>query len=146
MKIIFLKDIPRIARKHEVKEVADGYGRYLLANKSAELATKNTLARIEKKILTDATQKKAYEELLLKNLEVLDSVTVIIARKSNTKGHLFASVHEAEILEELKRVTRLDVHPGYAVLEKPVKELGTYEIPVIIGKRRATFTLVVNSA
>lgn len=145
MKIIFLKDVPRIGRKYEVKEVADGYGRHLLSSKCAEIATKDSMARVEKKMLVDAAQKKVHEDLLLKNLEALNGTTVTLSRKSNAKGHLFASIHKAEILEELKRVTRLDMHPDYVVLEKPIKELGMHEVPVTIGKHKASFKVVVEA-
>lgn len=145
MKIIFLKEVPRVGRKYEVKEVAPGYGRHLLASKLAELATKDSLARIEKKMLVDATQKKVHEDLLLKNLEALNGTTITLARKSNAKGHLFASIHKSEILEELKRATRLEMHPDYILLDKPIKELGTREVSVTIGKHHATFRVVVEA-
>lgn len=146
MKIVFLKDVPRVGKKYEVKEVADGYGRHLLLNKTADLATKDSLARIEKKMLTDAVQKKVHEDLLLKNIEALNGVTVTFVRKSSAKGHLFASIHKAEILEELKRATRLDMHPDYVMLEKPIKELGIHKISVIIGKHKVTFNVSVEIA
>lgn len=145
MKIVFLKDVPRVGKKYEVKEVADGYGRHLLVNKTAELATKDSLARIEKRMLIDATQKKVHEDLLLKNLEVLSKTTLTLARKSNNKGHLFASIHKGEILDELKRMAHLEMHPDYIVLEKPIKELGTHEIAVVIGKRQGSFRVIVNA-
>ena len=145
MKIIFLKDIPKVGKKYEVKEVADGYGRHMVLQGLAEPATKETLARIEKKMLTDASQKKVHEELLLKTLESLGGATVTLRGKANAKGHLFASIHKEEILAELKRTTRLDMHPDYVVLERPLKELGTYQIPINIAKHRAVFTVVVEA-
>lgn len=145
MKIIFLKDVPRIGRKYEIKEVADGYGRHLVAQKVAEVATKEAIARVEAKKLTDASQKKVHTDLLLKNLEALSGVTVTLCGKANEKGHLFASIHKEDVLAELKRATHLDMHPDYVILDRPLKELGTYEIPVVIEKKRATFTVVVTN-
>lgn len=145
MKIIFLKDIPKVGKKYEVKEVADGYGRHMITKGFAELATKETIARIEKKMLINASQKKVHEELLLKTLESLDGVTITLYGKANEKGHLFASIHKEEILSELKRTTRLDMHPDYVVLDRPLKELGTYQIPINIAKHRAVFTVVVEA-
>lgn len=143
MRIIFLKDVPRIGKKYEVKEVADGYGRHLVAQKIAENATQEVLARIEKKKTTDASLKKVHTELLMKNLESLSGATIALQGKANEKGHLFASIHKDEVLAELKRATRLDMHPDYVILDRPLKELGTYEIPVVIEKNRVTFTVVV---
>jgi len=145
MKILFLKDVPRVGKKYEVKEVADGYGKHLIAKNVAEPATKEAVARIEKKMLTDASQKKVHEELLLKTLESLDGASVTLRGKANEKGHLFASIHKEEILAELKRTTRLDMHPDYVLLDKPLKELGTFSIPINIAHHRAVFTVVVEA-
>ncbi len=145
MKIIFLKDIPKVGKKYEVKEVADGYGRHMVSKGLAEPATKDAVARLEKKMLTDASQKKVHEELLLKTLESLDGATITLRGKANEKGHLFASIHKEEILAELKRATRLDMHPDYVVLERPLKELGTFQIPINVAKHRAVFTVVVEA-
>ena len=143
MKILFLKDIPRIGKKYETKEVADGYGRHLVTQKLAEIATPAALAQLEKKIMTDATLKKVHTDLLMKNLEDLSGATVTLHGKANEKGHLFASIHKEEVLAELKRATHLDMNPDYVILDRPIKETGTYEIPVVIEKHRVTFTVVV---
>lgn len=111
----------------------------------AEPATKETLTRIEKKMLLDASQKKVHEELLLKTLESLNGASITIHGKANEKGHLFASIHKAEILAEIKRTTHLDMHPDYVLLDKPLKELGTFQIPINIAKHRAVFTVVVEA-
>ncbi len=145
MKIIFLKDVARIGRKYEVKEVADGYGRHLVAQKIAEVATEASIARIEKKMSTDAGMKKVHTDLLMKNLEDLNGATITMRGKANEKGHLFASIHKEEILAELKRATHLDMHPDYVILERPLKELGTFEIQVNIQKHRAVFKVIVEA-
>lgn len=145
MKIIFLKDMPRIGKKYEVKEVADGYGRHLVASNVAYVATPKTLAQIEQKQRVDATSKKVHQDLLEKSLESLNGATITLRGKANEKGHLFASIHKDEILAELKRATRIEMNPDYIILDKPLKELGPHEIPVVIGKNRVVFTVVVEA-
>ena len=145
MRIIFLKDIPRIGKKYETKEVADGYGRHLVAQKLAEPATKETLARIQNKMVADATMKKVHTDLLMKNLEALGGTTITLRGKANEKGHLFASIHKEEVLAELKHSAHLDMNPDYVILDRPLKELGTYEVPVVIEKNRVTFAVVVEA-
>ncbi len=145
MKIIFLKDVPRIGRKNEIKEVADGFGRHLIVLGSAELATSGAIIRTERRIATDASQKKIHSELLLQNLENLNGVSITLYGKANEKGHLFASIHKDEILAELKRATRIDMHPDYLVLDHPIKTLGSHEVPVVAENVQATFTVVVEN-
>ena len=93
----------------------------------------------------DATLKKVHTELLMKNLESHAGTTVTLRGKANEKGHLFASIHKDEVLAELKRSARLDMNPDYVLLDRPLKELGTYEIPVVIEKNRVTFTVTVEA-
>lgn len=143
MKIIFLRDVPRVGKKYETKEVADGYGRHLIAQKFAEQATKEVIARIEHKMATDATMKKVHIDLLMKNLEAISGTGITIKGKANEKGHLFASIHKEEVLAELKRSTGLDMNPDYVILERPIKETGTFDIPVMIESNRVTFKVVV---
>lgn len=145
MKIIFLKDVPRTGRKYEIKEVADGYGRHLISSRVAELATPQTIASVEKKKTADAMQKKIHEDLLIKTLDSLDGAIITIYGKANEKGHLFASIHKDVILAELKRSMHLDMNPDYVILDKPLKELGSFEIPVVIGKHRAVFTVNIEA-
>lgn len=145
MKIVFLKDVPRVGKKYEVKEVADGYGRHLVMQRIAEPATKDVLARIQNKMATDATLKKVHTEILMKNLEALSGATITLQGKANEKGHLFASIHKDEILAELKSSVRIDMHPDYVILDRPLKEVGVYEIPVVIEKNRVTFKVVVGA-
>ena len=94
---------------------------------------------------TDATMKKVHTELLMKNLEALAGAKITLKGKANEKGHLFASIHKEEVLAELKRSAHLDMNPDYVILDRPLKEVGTYEIPVVIEKNRVTFTVVVEA-
>ena len=145
MKIIFLKDVPRFGRKNEIKEVADGFGRHLIVLGSAELATASAIIRTERRTAADASQKKVHSDLLLRNLENLNGISITLQGKANEKGHLFASIHKDEILTELKRATRIEMHPDYLILEHPIKTLGSHEVPVVAENVRATFTVVVEN-
>lgn len=145
MKIIFTKDVARTGRRYEIKEVANGYGRHLVASGVAEIATPETVARIERKRSTDMTQKKVHSDLLLKNLANINEATVALRGKANEKGHLFASIHKEEIIAELKRSTRLDMDPSFMVLEKPLKETGTHSITIKVDGSEAVLTVIVEA-
>ena len=48
MKVIFIEDVPNVARAGDAREVADGYGRnYLLPNKLAVLANSQASGMVE---------------------------------------------------------------------------------------------------
>ena len=103
MKIILLKDVPKVGKKHETKEVPDGYGRnFLLKRGLAEIATASAIKRVEEIKKTAAVEKKIQEDLLMKNLEDLNDITITLKEKANEEGHLFAGIHKEEIISEKK--------------------------------------------
>lgn len=145
MKVIFLKPVQSVAKKFEVKDVADGYAlNFLFPKGFAEMATEKSLARLEKLKATHEAEKQVQIDLLLKNLSSLNGVSIEMAKKANEKGHLFDSIHKELIAEELKAQAHVDVLPEFIELSKPLKETGEHEIIVKIGEQQASFKLVVN--
>lgn len=144
MKIILLKDVAKVGRKYETKTVSDGYALNLLIPKGlAVIATPDTIKKLDIERSRDEGEKRMHHELLLKNLDDLNGVTIKMTEKANEKGHLFAGVHKAEIVPEILKQTRLQINPEYIVLDKPIKETGTYEIEVKVTERTVKFTLEI---
>lgn len=146
MKIILLKDVKGVGKKHETKSVADGFAlNSLIPQGIAEVATAKALARLEIIKKGEEAEKKVQADLLAKNLKALHGVEVEIEVPANDKGHLFAGLHAAEIAPLVKEKTRIDVSPEFIGLEKPVKEVGSHKIDIKVQGKSATFTLVVKA-
>jgi len=130
MKIILLKDVEKLGKKGEVKNVADGYARnFLIPNKLAALATKSELAKLEKqkKIETE----KAEEELKLyqKIASQIDGLEIEILVKVSEEDKLFGAVTTSQIAEKLKE-KNFEIKKEQIKLEEPIKEIGEYEVTV----------------
>lgn len=146
MKVIFNKNVQSVAKRFEVKDVADGYAlNFLFPKGMAEMATEKALIRLEKLKAENEAEKKVQMDLLLKNFASLDGVTIEISKKANEKGHLFDSVHKDMIVEELKSQAHVDVLPEFIDLSKPIKEVGGHAIPVKVGEKAGSFKLIVNA-
>jgi large subunit ribosomal protein L9 len=146
MKVILLKDVPKIGKKYEVKEVSDGYGsNFLLPQRLAEVASNSSLKKIEIMREAEAVSKQIQEDLLLKNISSLESAVVTMDEKANAKRHLFAGIHKDELVKALKEQTELDILPEFINLEKPIKEAGEHTINVSVRDKKATFKLIVNA-
>lgn len=144
MKVIFLKDVPRVGKRHDIKEVNDGYAvNFLFPNKLATPATSKSVAEIErlKKEIKIATE--IQEDLLLKNLEEIKNKTVKIQAKCDEKGHLFSAIHEKTLIQILEKECNVQLDEKFIVLEKQIKEIGEFEIPIEIKNKKSSFKLIV---
>lgn len=142
MKIILLKDVAKVGKKYDIKDISDGYAINLLIPKGiAVAATADAVRRVEIEKLRDEGEKKLHNELLLKNLKELDGVTINMTEKANDKGHLFAGVHKIEIIPAIQNQTRLQIDPEHIILEKPIKEVGVHQIQVKVGNTSIKFNL-----
>ena len=146
MKVILIKDVKKVGRKYETKEVSAGYAtNFLIPRKLAEISTESTIKRIHNLKARDEGERKIQEDLLMKNLKSVDSKTVNITAPANDKGHLFKGIHADEIVTAVKEQTELDLAPEYIVLEKPIKEVGEHEIEVKVQDKSVKFKLVVSA-
>ena len=146
MKIILLKDIPKVGRKYDVKTVADGYALNMLIPRGlARVASVDAVAKIEAMKANDLTDKKIQAELLLKNLEVIKNLKLELKETANEKGHLFAGITKERLSEEIQKVLRLSIDPNSIILSKPIKEVGEHKVTIEAGDKKAEFTLLVES-
>jgi len=146
MKIILLKDVAKVGRKYELKDISDGYALNLLIPKGLAIAaTKDATKRIDLERARDEGERKIRQDLLLKNLTELADVTITMTEKANEKGNLFAGVHKLEIIPAIEKQTRLQIDADHIVLEKPIKEIGIHEIKVKVGDKAIKFNLDIKA-
>lgn len=146
MKVILLKDVPKIGRKYDVKNVADGYAvNMLLPRGLAKVATTEAVRQIELLKAQDLTEKKIQEELLLKSLALVKDIRVVITEKANEKGHLFAGVTKERLATEVEKVSRIKLDPETIKIGKPIKEVGEHKVPIEIQGKKSEFILEIKS-
>lgn len=146
MKVIFLKDVPRVGRKNEVKEVNDGYAlNFLLPNKLAIKGSPEAIKQLELKQKGIIVEKQVQKDLLIKNLKELEGKIIIFKEKANEKGHLFKSIHSKEIVFELKKQHHIDIDESIIKLDKPIKEIGKVEVPIEINEIKSFLSLEIQN-
>jgi large subunit ribosomal protein L9 len=147
MKIILLKDVAKLGRQYDTKEVSSGHALNLLIPQGhAIAATPDALKRTDALRAKSEGQRKLHEDLLVKNLKDLDGVTLTITGKANEKGHLFAGLHREEIAAELFKQTQLQVDPSFIQLQHAIKEIGEHTVDVKGGGKSVKFKIIVKSA
>jgi large subunit ribosomal protein L9 len=147
MKVIFLKDVPGSGKRNDVKEINDGYARnFLLPKGLVKIATADALRALESAAATIKIEKQIQHDLLIKNLRALDDITIELTEKTNEAGHLFSSIHKEKLVEVLNKKHSVQIDPNSIDLEKPLKEIGTYEIPVTVKDAKGILKVVVGKA
>ena len=146
MKIILLKDVKKLGKKYEVKEVADGHAlNMLIPNGLALVATPGNINMVDVKKKSDMFQTVKTEAELQKALNEIKGISIVMTGKVNDKGHLFAGIHKEEIIEAVKKQKGVNLMPEHLSLEKPLKEVGEHTIKVMVNGRETTFKLVIKA-
>jgi len=144
MKVIFLQDVPRVGKRHDIKEMPGGYAmNFLFPRKLAEMATPKAIVELGKRKKSIVVEREVQEDLLMKNLEEIKGKVLQMKAKADEKGHLFSGIHKKEIVEEMKKQQHADVSEEFIVLEKPIKEVGEFEIPIFIKDKKSSFKLII---
>ncbi len=146
MQVILLRDVPRLGKKYDIKNVADGYARnFLITRGFAKLATHNAQEEAEKMRATRDKRGVVQEALLGKELAELVDKTIKIIRPANEKGHLFSQIHPQDITEAIMRDTGITLEEDTIVLSEPIKTLGPHNVEIAVQDHHASITIIVEA-
>lgn len=130
MEVILSKDVDNLGKVGTIVKVKEGYARnFLFPKKVAYPATKDNLKRIEqekqKRQLKENELRKEAEELGHR----LAKVSLSLAVEVNDLDKMYGSVTDVDILRELES-EGFKLDKKVLLLEKPIEELGIYEVKV----------------
>ena len=130
MKVVFLQNVEGSGRTGEIKEVADGFARnFLLPRRLAAPATADAIRRADSRAAAEARRQAELDEQARSLAEKL-SVPIVITVRAGEKGRLYGSVTSADIAEAASKLAGQEVDRHLLVLEEPIKEVGTHEVPL----------------
>lgn len=128
MKVLLLKDVRKVGKKYEIKEVSDGYARnFLFARKLAVPADEGAMKIKAKAEAGESALISRYKEMAAK----LNRETLEFKVRAGEKGGVFGSVTSQQIKKAL-------LEKGYevaeVVLEKPLRALGEHKVAISFGR------------
>ena len=139
MKVVFLQDVPNVARAGEVKEVAAGYGRnFLIPKKLAALASAQAISQVKTKDETEVQVDTELTELA----KALEGKEVNLKARAGAKERIYGSVTSADIAAELENTTGLVIDKRKIELDEPIRQLGSYQVSIKLGKDIAPKVMV----
>ena len=134
MKLILKETIESLGIIGSEVTVADGYARnYLLPQKKAVPATSQNrkMLKMEKaKFELQIAKEKEFVEEMSKRLE---NVVCKITAKVREEDRLYGSVSSGDIINALANQD-IEVEKRMILLKEPIKNTGTYKIPVRVYK------------
>jgi large subunit ribosomal protein L9 len=124
------KDVERIGKAGDIKEVADGYGRnFLLPRKLAVPAHRGVEA--EGKRLREAVAKKEAKERTDAQAlaDEIGNKTVVVRLKMG-EDKAFGSITNQDVAVALKAQHRVDIDRHKIDIKEPIKTLGEHQVPL----------------
>ena len=131
MIVILLKDVKGTGKAGDIVKVSDGYARNMLIPKGmAKEATEGNVRSLEKQKAL-AEEKRAAEKAAAQELaDKIKEFKTVIKTKGGEGGRLFGSITSKDISEAVAEQHKLNIDKKKIVLDAPIKNCGTYEIPV----------------
>jgi len=135
MKVVFLEDVPNVARSGEIKEVADGYARNLLIPKKLALIANSAAIKLaEARCRAKARQQAETEAELQELAKQIDGKEITLKARAGSNERLYGSITSADIAAELEKSDGVVVDKRKIDLEEHIHQLGSYEITIRLGR------------
>jgi len=147
MKVILIKDHPKLGKKFDIKEVSPGYAKnFLLPGGIVIVANSQNMSSVNRlKEENKARDEKG--DITFGDLKTrLEGVGIEIIKKANKGGKLFASVTETEIIKAIEGL-KLDIGRSFKLeAAKHIKELGEHKITLLFGNKKIPLKLKIKEA
>jgi large subunit ribosomal protein L9 len=141
------KDVERVGKAGDVKEVADGYGRnYLLPRKLAVPARAGVEAE-GKRLREAASRRETKDRTEAQALaDEIGNKTVVVRLKMGSDDKAFGSITNQDVATALKAQHRVEIDRHKIDIKEPIKTLGEHQVPLRLHRDvTAQVNLIVTS-
>lgn len=131
MEIILTQDVKALGKKGEIVKVSDGYARnFILPKKLGMEATKQNMYDLNMQKVAEEKRLKVLLEEAKEYAKKLEALTIRVTVKAGEGGKTFGSVSTKEIAAAAKEQFGLDIDKKKLQLADPIKNAGSYTVPV----------------
>ena len=145
MKVILRQDMDDLGLEGDIVEVAKGYGRnYLIPKGIALEASKPNIKLMEMQRKKIEVKRLKAKEDAEKIKEKMAGITITISQKAGEEDKLYGSVTTMDIASKME-AEGIVIDRRKINLDKPIKTLGEFDIPVkLYPEVTATVKVVVS--
>ena len=130
MKVILTKDVPKLGKSGEMKNVADGYAQnFLIPQKLAVPAAGGAYRAWQHDIASREEKREREREEADIAATRIASTTLTMGVKVGEGGKLYGSITSKDIADALGR-RGIEVDRHKIELDEPLKSLGTYKVAI----------------
>ena len=134
VKVVLTQDVTSLGKAGELKDVSPGYMRnFLVPKKMAVMATVSELQTLEARrtAIVRAQQKvRTDDETLAARLA---EAPITFQVRVGEQKRLYGSITSKDITDELARAYAITLDRRDIDLEEPLKNIGTFSVPVKLG-------------
>jgi large subunit ribosomal protein L9 len=134
VKVIFLTDVKKQAKKDEIKDVKDGYATYLINNHLAVAYSLGSVNVLNKQVKQRQDEEEARILECNKIRKTLENKNIKFKVKTGEMDKVFGSISTKQISEELSKM-------GYNIDKKKIEvlsdinTLGTHQVKINLHKK-----------
>lgn len=146
MKVLLCQDVEKLGWLGDIVEVKNGYARnFLLPHGIATVPNEANIRVLADEKAKHAAERKIATEKLGRIAQEVEGAEAVLAAKANEQGHLFGSVTQHDIAENL-RAQGYEISDDMVRLDEHIKDVGTHEVTLKVSpESSATVSVVVVS-
>jgi large subunit ribosomal protein L9 len=137
MQIILIKNVPKLGKPGEIKDVADGFAQnFLLPGRLALPATPKNIAAFKNRGSSVVETKKSLSLPLEELAGQLAKVNLSFTEKADETGTLFAGI-SAEKIEDALAKLGYQIAADKIKLAHPIKKVGAAAVEIFLAPRKS---------
>ncbi|MBP5159882.1 MAG: 50S ribosomal protein L9 [Lachnospiraceae bacterium] len=147
MEIILFEDVKNLGKKNDIIKVSDGYARnFILPKKLGVEATPKNLNDLKIRKAQEAKRQAEILDEAKSFCAELEQKSITVSIREGEGGKSFGSVSTKELVAAIKEQLGYDVDKKKLLLSEPIKNSGTYKLPIKLHPQvTANLKVIVNA-
>ena len=137
MKVILTKDIEKLGKKGEIKDLSDGYVRnYLLPNKLVLQYTPENVEYVKNIEKNEQKRREKEQSLLFEIRTKLEEKSITVPVQLGKDNKFFGSITKEDIIKYVEQETGIKLNKYSILLEEPIKDIGVFPVTVKLTSKK----------